>query len=175
MRAEEREELRKLLNSTAKTHAAVARGAAAHDADAGLKAGATSAAYRGGAPASDAQAGAPVLLGAPEKRIFTWEQIPGVRDLKPQRVEWLVDGMVPRGGVTLIAGESGTGKTWLGLLLADGVSKGTTFLGRNCQRADVLYLDRENPESLIYERTQLLGMGTRGGSQADSSQSTAHS
>ncbi|MGH9791847.1 MAG: AAA family ATPase [Candidatus Acidiferrales bacterium] len=148
MRAEEREELMKLLNSTAETHAAVARGVAAHGASGDLKVAATSAS-------------AASAFGAPERRIFTWEQIPGVRDLKPQRVEWLVDGMVPRGGVTLIAGESGTGKTWLGLLLALGVSKGTTFLGRNCQPADVLYLDRENPESLIYERTQLLGMDTR--------------
>ncbi len=150
MRAEEREELMKLLNATAETHAAVARGVAAHEASGDLKVAATSAS-------------AASAFGAPEKRIFTWEQIPGVRDLKPQRVEWLVDGMVPRGGVTLIAGESGTGKTWLGLLLANAVSQGATFLGRNCQRADVLYLDRENPESLIYERTQLLGMDVPGG------------
>jgi KaiC/GvpD/RAD55 family RecA-like ATPase len=95
-----------------------------------------------------------------EHRIRTWEQIPGVGDLKPQRIEWLVDGMVPRGGVTLLAGESGTGKTWLGLLLARGVASGSTYLGRNCQRADVLYLDRENPESLIFERAQMLGLNT---------------
>lgn len=95
-----------------------------------------------------------------ERRILTWDQIPGVRELRPQRVEWLVDGMVPRGGVTLLAGESGTGKTWLGLLLAAGVAGGATFLGRNCHRADVLYLDRENPESLIFERAQLLGLDT---------------
>ncbi|MBI3485259.1 MAG: AAA family ATPase, partial [Acidobacteria bacterium] len=67
-----------------------------------------------------------------------------------------VEGMIPSGAVTLVAGESGTYKTFLAHCLARGVAEGSTFLGRKCVARKVLYLDRENPPALVRERATLL-------------------
>ncbi|MGH9795764.1 MAG: AAA family ATPase [Candidatus Acidiferrales bacterium] len=92
------------------------------------------------------------------ERILTLAQVPRICDLPQEKLEWLVEGMVPRGGITLIAGESGTGKTWLAMLMARAVASGGLFLGRPCQQAPVLYLDRENPAALLRQRSELLGL-----------------
>jgi hypothetical protein len=57
-------------------------------------------------------------------RILGWDDIPTAAALPDQPVRWLVHGMVPEAGVTLLAGESGTYKTWLARLLARGVAAG---------------------------------------------------
>lgn len=49
------------------------------------------------------------------------------------------------------------GKTWFALLAALAVVRGGTFLGRACRAAPVLYLDRENPVALVYQRLAKLG------------------
>ncbi len=89
-------------------------------------------------------------------RIVVWEQIPAVSALPEGRVEWIVEGLIAAGSVVLFAGESGSGKTFLGLLLARGVAGGGAFLGRKCLQRDVLYLDRENPAALLRQRVTLL-------------------
>lgn len=95
---------------------------------------------------------------AAPRRILRLADVPTAAELPEQRVEWLVEGLIPAGGVTLVAGESGTYKTWLALCLARGVATGTEFLGRTCREAPVLYLDRENPAALVRERLALLWM-----------------
>lgn len=90
--------------------------------------------------------------------IQCWDQIPTLNDLPVESVDWDVEGIVPSGGITLIAGESGACKTWLALLLAKMLTLGGCFLGRKCACKEVLYLDRENPASLIRERVSRLDM-----------------
>ena len=90
--------------------------------------------------------------------IRTWEDIPIAASLPVEPVLWLVERMIPCGTVTLLAGESGCYKTWLGLLLAKAVATGSTFLSHQCACTDVLYLDRENPAAMLRERIELLGM-----------------
>jgi hypothetical protein len=72
--------------------------------------------------------------------------------------EWLVEGILPRASVTLLAGEPGSYKTWLALALLRGVASGGSFLGRKCAQASVLYLDRENPLAVMRERLAVLGI-----------------
>jgi DnaB-like helicase N terminal domain/AAA domain len=96
--------------------------------------------------------------GAGATRIHTWTQIPTLGDLPIENVKWVVEGMVPAGSVILWAGESGSYKTWLSLWLAKAVQEGSDFLGRKTVPRLVLYLDRENPRSLIQERCSLLGI-----------------
>ena len=72
--------------------------------------------------------------------------------------EWMVEGILPRASVTLLAGEPGSYKTWLALALLRGVAGGTSFLGRKCAQASVLYLDRENPLAVVRERLAVLGI-----------------
>ena len=56
--------------------------------------------------------------GAAGKRIEKWDDVPQATALPYAKVEWLVEGIVPRGGLTVLAGESGVGKTWFALALA---------------------------------------------------------
>ena len=101
-----------------------------------------------------------LACAVPEKssRIQSWEQIPTLASLPVGEVDWVVEGMIPSSGVVLWAGESGSFKTWLALLLAKAVQEGTEFLGRKTVRRPVLYLDRENPLQLVHERCSMLGM-----------------
>ncbi len=89
--------------------------------------------------------------------IHTWQDIPDVGSLPDEPITWLVEGMIPRAGVVLLAGESGAYKTWLALSLAKAAATGGAFLGRSCARADVLYLDGENPAAVVRERCSILG------------------
>lgn len=71
-------------------------------------------------------------------------------------IGWVVQGLIPARGITIIAGEAGAGKTWLALALARAVTFGGDFLARETRIASVLYLDRENPLSLIRDRLLVL-------------------
>ena len=91
-------------------------------------------------------------------RIRCWDEIPDVFALNAPATEWMVEGLLPRASVTLLAGEPGSYKTWLALALLRGVASGGSFLGRKCAQASVLYLDRENPLAVMRERLAVLGI-----------------
>ncbi len=90
--------------------------------------------------------------------IRTWNEIPNIFTLDAPAIEWMVEGILPRASVTLLAGEPGSYKTWLALALLRGVATGGSFLGRKCMQASVLYLDRENPLAVMRERLAVLGI-----------------
>ncbi len=104
----------------------------------------------------------PEWLGAPPvsapATIRTWNEIPNIFALDAPAIEWMVEGILPRASVTLLAGEPGSYKTWLALALLRGVATGGNFLGRKCAQASVLYLDRENPLAVMRERLAVLGI-----------------
>ena len=83
--------------------------------------------------------------------------LPDVNDL-PDGGDWILGGLVAAGGVTLIAGEPGAGKSLLALSLAGAVATGVPFLGRATIRRPVLYLDRENHVGLVKTRYDTLGL-----------------
>ncbi|HEY6903144.1 MAG TPA: AAA family ATPase [Candidatus Acidoferrales bacterium] len=91
-------------------------------------------------------------------RIRCWEEIPDVFSLHAPATEWMIEGILPRASVTLLAGEPGSYKTWLALALLRGVASGGMFLARKCVQASVLYLDRENPLAVMRERLAVLGI-----------------
>ncbi len=90
--------------------------------------------------------------------IRCWEEIPDVFTLNAPAIEWMVEEILPRASVTLLAGDPGSYKTWLALALLRGVATGGNFLGRKCARASVLYLDRENPLAVMRERLAVLSI-----------------
>ena len=92
-------------------------------------------------------------------RIRTFDDVPDVRTLQVEPVSWLVERMIPRAAVTLVAGEPGSYKSWLALCLGRSVAEGAPFLERGCPQLPVLYLDRENPLAVVCERMQVLGIG----------------
>lgn len=109
----------------------------------------------------------PLLLegNSNARLIRCWEEIPDVLTLAAPATEWLVEGLVPRASVTLVAGEPGSYKTWLALALLRGVASGGNFLGRKCAQTSVLYLDRENPLAVVRERLAVLGIDALSGSR----------
>jgi archaellum biogenesis ATPase FlaH len=190
------EELEPAANSGSVTCAAPVAGDVASDGANGVhknlarenKSSAPDARQAGGRPA------------AGKRPIVEWHEIPDVFSLPAQNIEWVLDGIIPRASITLIAGEPGSYKSWLALCLMRGCVSGVansnesltssntrasaldnadatrrntrnagvtrapggTFLGRRCRAMDVLYLDRENPLSVVRERMALLGITSLG-------------
>jgi len=66
---------------------------------------------------------------------------------------WLVESLLPRGGVMGLAGDPGTAKTWLILELARAVATGRPFLDRFAtQQGPALIIDEENGEARLQRR-----------------------
>jgi len=95
---------------------------------------------------------------SPAAKIRDFPDVPDLLALPVEPVSWLVERMIPRAAVTLVAGEPGSYKSWLALCLGRSVSEGAPFLDRACPALPVLYLDRENPQAVVRERMQVLGI-----------------
>lgn len=80
--------------------------------------------------------------------------------LEPPPVHWIVENLICKGDIHLLIGEPGIGKSWLTMGLALAVAgEASDFLGFPVsEHGRVLYLDEENPEDLIYNRMNKLGM-----------------
>jgi hypothetical protein len=104
----------------------------------------------------------PELLDAQQanaRRIIrAWDEIPDVMTMAAPRTEWVVEGIIPRASVTLVAGEPGSYKTWLALALLRSAVSGGKFLDRECVALSGLYLDRENPLTVVRDRLTMLGV-----------------
>ena len=79
----------------------------------------------------------------------------------PKPVDWLVEGLIGQGDVTLLFGEPSVGKSWLSMSLALGIVKGqSSWLGLPLtKQGRVLYVDEENPEDVVRLRLSKLGIG----------------
>lgn len=69
----------------------------------------------------------------------------------PER-QWLVNGLVPGGTVTLLGGDGGTGKSLLALQLAVAVATGTPWLGMPVQSGGVIFTSAEDDEAELHRR-----------------------
>jgi hypothetical protein len=83
-------------------------------------------------------------------------------DLLPKEgeepVDWLVEGLIPKGCVILLTAPPGSYKTFLGLSLSQSIAQGEPFLGRALEAGSVTYIDRENPRSILGSRLQGIGV-----------------
>lgn len=80
---------------------------------------------------------------------------------EPPPVNWLMDGLIARGDMTLISGASGLGKSWITMGLTVAVADGhQSFLGCDLHGVPgrILYFDEENPEDVIFHRLKKLGL-----------------
>lgn len=68
----------------------------------------------------------------------------------------LIEGMLIEGGMTVIYGDSNTGKSFLTLDMAAHVSLGREWFGRRVKQGAVVYLAAESPRSII-DRSRALG------------------
>lgn len=69
----------------------------------------------------------------------------------PER-EWIVDGLIPAGNVTLLSGDGGVGKSLLALQLGVAMVTGTDWIGFNPEQGRVLYLSAEDDEDELHRR-----------------------
>jgi hypothetical protein len=75
--------------------------------------------------------------------------------------DWLVEDLIEMGSVTVVAGDSGSGKSFLTMGLATALARGdATFLGRALKQTPggILYVDEENPRDIVLQRFAALGL-----------------
>jgi hypothetical protein len=84
--------------------------------------------------------------------------LPTLTASRAPALKWLVEGLIPKAGITMIAARLNTYKTWIALELAKAASTGTLFCDRTTDRVSVLYADRENPLQVISLRCEMLGL-----------------
>jgi hypothetical protein len=93
------------------------------------------------------------------EHIRQFDQIPDIMTMTIPPMEYLVDGLIARGTITLWTGSDGTAKTFLAQKMSVAVASGSKFLGRRCHAAPVLYLDYENPSFAVRERLDVMAGG----------------
>ena len=76
-------------------------------------------------------------------RLYTDAEI---MDLPPP--EWLIEGILPAGGLVQLYGAPGIGKTFLALDWVFCIGTGTPWLGRSCMRGRVVYIAAEGRTGL---------------------------
>lgn len=86
---------------------------------------------------------------------FDFRKLTSPWDLDVQQ-NWTVEGFLPAEAVTMISGESGSGKSTITLLLADAIANGKPFLGHETTPSTVLIVDRENGAVIYKERFERL-------------------
>jgi hypothetical protein len=81
-----------------------------------------------------------------------------VTEAKP--IEWIVENLIPRYGLVILAGKAGVGKSFLSLHLAHAVANGENLLGivPIRRRGKVLIVDNENYPGLYLQRVAALGL-----------------
>jgi len=79
--------------------------------------------------------------------------------IAPQRVLWLWELYLPAGMLSLLSGDPGCGKTYMGLAVAASLSLGKIpASGESCEPTSTVYLSRENdPARVVRPRFDLLG------------------
>lgn len=71
----------------------------------------------------------------------------------------IVDGVIFKGGLTVMAGHSGTGKTWVVMDLAMAIASGQNWLGRKVEKSRVGYIDEEMGDWGWYSRLDMIQRG----------------
>jgi hypothetical protein len=120
----------------------------------------TNEALISGADVRDIEKSAALLLkrlSEPRARDEAITEIPSPWGFEDS-MNYLVEDLLMESGITMWSGESGDGKSTLALALAAAVAQGRPFLGRAAAPRMVLYLDRENPISVVKERLTRLGI-----------------
>ena len=86
--------------------------------------------------------------------------IPAILTTEPPKPDWIIQGMVPRGTILMIAGDAGVGKSVLNFNLGLHVALGRPVFGFPVSQTRVLYFDQENsfPDAATYLHRLWLGM-----------------
>lgn len=75
-------------------------------------------------------------------------------DAEPSPREWVVEGLVPRGTVTSLYGDGGTGKSLLALQLAVDVAIGGSWVGKTTTAGRSLFISAEDDQDELHRRVR---------------------
>ena len=64
---------------------------------------------------------------------------------EPDHVDWLIDGLLPNTGWTLLVGKGGIGKSTFTMQLCSSLQDGKTFLGRDVKQANIVFIQADSP------------------------------
>jgi len=76
-----------------------------------------------------------------------------------ERPPFVLGGILPAGGVGILAGEPGAGKTWLAFQAARAIAEGTPFLGIPTTQGRAGLVLLETPDWAVQDRLRALGAG----------------
>lgn len=89
--------------------------------------------------------------------------IAAMRSSPPPPVDWIVDGLVARANVTLLAGREGLGKSLLSAAITAALARGgDTVAGMRCHGDGVVVIDAENGPLEVARRAHALDLGDQG-------------
>lgn len=78
-----------------------------------------------------------------------------------EKPKWLVNKLIRTGGISFLAGESGTGKTICALTIAQALASGKPWLDKfETTKCNVLILDKENEPSDIQKHFSTMGISS---------------
>jgi hypothetical protein len=85
------------------------------------------------------------------KAEITWQSLGSI---ETQSWEWLWRGMVPKGAVTVLAGDGGLGKGWINLDIHLGLSAGQLFKDKMRPMASLMFNSQDSPDKTIKPRLE---------------------
>jgi hypothetical protein len=88
---------------------------------------------------------------------FTFTSLHDLLNEPEEKIAWLLDGMLPAGGLSLLAGKPKAGKSTLARCLAVAAARGEVFLDRATVKGPVLYLGLEEKRSEVRKHFEALG------------------
>jgi len=100
------------------------------------------------------------LLNEDQNEFKGFYSLKELMNLNLKNRKWFVDKIVPEKSIVFFGGTSGSYKTWIAMNLAMSIASGTKFLNEfETIKSNVLYIDEENGELTLYERTKLIQNG----------------
>ena len=105
-----------------------------------------------------------LTLFNPTNHMFSPIKLSELMNTEYEAAQWLVQDLIPTGGITILSGEPGSYKTWLlqeiGRQVAVG---GKVFNQFATQKGNVLFIDEENSNGLLKIRFTVLGVTNHSG------------
>ena len=86
--------------------------------------------------------GCPLVIATPEG----WDREP------PPEVEWLVEGLLPRGVTGILGGRSNSGKSLLALAMTMSITSGFAFMGLPTRQGSILFVELEDGQNSVRRR-----------------------
>jgi putative DNA primase/helicase len=94
--------------------------------------------------------------GPPTEALFSLVPLADLAHVEPPAPNFLWDGYLPRGDVTLLSAHGGTGKSYLALMLVICNALGIPLFGKPVQQGNALFFSGEDPASLLRYRLKFI-------------------